>query len=113
MIPWSARTAPTWTFTRTNPAPVAAATARAARASFFRTLTPTGRAVIRRAHAPRLERLRVGQRGLQDGPQAPTPARAPGEREEVDHPEQHLLPPEEVGHSHGDPVRPGPTGRGA
>ncbi len=51
MIPWSATTAPTWMFTRMKRAPVAAATARAARASFFRTLTPTGRAVTRLSSA--------------------------------------------------------------
>src|SRR5437879_642002 len=39
-MPWSASTAPAWTLTRMNSAPTAAATASAARASFFRTFTP-------------------------------------------------------------------------
>src|SRR2546422_3559802 len=38
----SARTAPAWTLTRMNSAPTAAATASAARASFFSTFTPSG-----------------------------------------------------------------------
>jgi hypothetical protein len=48
MTPWSAATAPTCTFTRTKRAPVAAATARAERTSFFSTLTPTGSGIARR-----------------------------------------------------------------
>ena len=47
MRPWSVATAPTWTLTRTNRAPVATATARADSASLLSTLTPKGRAVTR------------------------------------------------------------------
>src|SRR5512144_393981 len=48
MMPWSAATAPTCTLTRTNRAPVAAATASADRTSFFSTLTPMGSETRRR-----------------------------------------------------------------
>jgi hypothetical protein len=41
-MPWSVIAAPTWTFTRTNSAPVTAAMPSAARASLRSTFTPIG-----------------------------------------------------------------------